>query len=90
MFALDRWFDGFYCCQDYEFRPKTEIFSAIQKKFPGDFCVIGDRASDLEVAKVHHLASVGCAYGFGGPEELARADRIAWSVEELPTLIQGL
>ena len=89
-FGLDRWFDGFYCCQDYDFRPKVEIFPAIRDAFPAEFCVIGDRASDLETARVHGLASIGCAYGFGSPEELAGADRIARRVTELPGLIQSL
>ncbi len=89
-FGLDRWFHGYYCCQDYDFRPKAGIFPEIRKRFPGGFCVIGDRASDLEVAAVHHLTSIGCAYGFGSPEELASADRIARSPEELPALIKSL
>ena len=89
-FGLDRWFDGFYCCQTFDFAPKTEIFTHIREVFPGDFCVIGDRASDLAVAEVHGLRSIGCAYGFGTEEELRRADRIASYVRELPALVGEL
>jgi phosphoglycolate phosphatase len=86
-FGLDQWFDGFYCCQDYDFAPKEVIFTDIRSAFPGRFLVIGDRASDLAVARIHHLPSIGCAYGFGTSEELADASAIANDVRELPEKI---
>jgi phosphoglycolate phosphatase len=89
-FGLDRWFQGFYCCQDFDFAPKEEIFPTIFENHPRDFAVIGDRASDFRVAKIHQLSCVGCAYGFGTAQELSQADLIAHRVEELPELIQKL
>lgn len=89
-FALDRWFTGFYCCEDFDFAPKEEIFPAFCPRHPEAYVVIGDRASDLKVAASHGLLSVGCAYGFGSPGELASADRIAQSVKEIPALVAQL
>lgn len=89
-FALDRWFTGFCCCEDFDFAPKEEIFPAFRPRHPEAYAVIGDRASDLKVAASHGLLSVGCAYGFGSPGELASADRIAQSVKEIPALVAQL
>lgn len=89
-FRLDRWFDGFYCGGDFDFAPKEEIFPVIRQHYPEQFVVIGDRDSDFKVAAVHHLASVGCAYGFGRPEERKGVDQIAWSVSEIPERIERL
>lgn len=86
-FHLDRWFTGYYCCQDYDFIPKEQIFLDIQKDFPGKYVVIGDRESDLEVAKVHGLVSIGCAYGFGTAEELKMASLIVDNVSQIPEKI---
>ena len=89
-FALDRWFTGFYCCEDFDFAPKEEIFPAFRACHPEAYAVIGDRASDLKVATSHNLLSVGCAYGFGCPGELVSADQIAQSVKEIPELVAQL
>lgn len=86
-FALDQYFQGYFCCEDYDFVPKTEIFSSIAKRFPGDYCMIGDRAGDLEVALRHGFPGIGCAYGFGTAEELTGASLIAHSPSQLPELI---
>lgn len=90
VFRLDRWFHGFYCSGDFAFAPKKEIFPIIRRRYPERFAVIGDRASDFKVAAVHNLFSIGCAYGFGRPEEWEDADQIAWSVSEIPERIKKL
>lgn len=89
-FHLDHWFDAFYCCQDYDFAPKELIFPQIREAFPGDFIVIGDRSSDFAVARSHGLLSIGCAYGFGTPEEWGSADVTAWDVRQIPEKILQL
>jgi phosphoglycolate phosphatase len=86
-FQLDQWFQGFYCCQDFQFAPKEEIFPTITQNHPGDFLVIGDRASDLKVAEIHNLPSIACAYGFGTPQEYARGDLVAQRVTDIPKLL---
>ncbi|MDO4493620.1 MAG: HAD family hydrolase [Clostridia bacterium] len=89
-FGLDRWFTGYYCCEDFGFVPKEEIFPRFRDRHPESYVMIGDRASDLKVASVHGLPSVGCAYGFGSPEELGSATCVANDVTELPELIEKL
>lgn len=69
VFRLDRWFDGFYCCEDFDYAPKEEIFPHICRQYPKQFAVIGDRSPDFKVATTHKLVSVACAYGFGAEEE---------------------
>ena len=86
-FGLDRYFSGFYCTQDFDFRPKYEIFETIRKDFDGGFAVIGDRFHDMELASRHKLFSIGCAYGYGTPEELKEADVIVEDVREIPAII---
>lgn len=83
-FQLERWFTGFYCCEDFDFASKEEIFPKFRASHPEAYVVIGDRDSDLRVATTHNLLSIGCAYGFGGVGELAAATRIAHSLSDIP------
>lgn len=88
-FELDRWFDAFYCSQDFGFIPKEEIFQTIRQHFEGPYIVIGDRASDLKIAQVHHLPSIGCAYGFGTSDEMLLAGTVAQDVTDLPGILES-
>lgn len=85
-FKLDRYFDGFYCAEDYGWRPKTEIFPVIQRQFDGSFLVIGDRFHDMEVAEKYRLKAIGCTYGYGTAGELSASWALAGDVTELPRL----
>ncbi len=89
-FLLSRWFDGFFCAEDYGWQPKTEIFSVIRQQFPAPYVVIGDRYKDMEVATAHDLPSIGCAYGYGTAEELAAASVIIRHPSEIPEAVSGL
>lgn len=89
-FGLDRYFDGFYCCEDYDFIPKKDIFPHVAETFPGDYLMIGDRNSDLALGFAHGLKTIACAYGFGAPAEWEGADGLARSVAELPGLVRKL
>lgn len=84
---LDRWFSGYYCCEDYDGKPKEQIVPRIMARFPGPYLVIGDRASDFRAAHCSGLPCIGCAYGFGSPEELAQADRTADVCGDIPRLV---
>lgn len=90
VFALDRFFDCFYCCEEYGFIPKYEIFRKIKPEHPGEFIVIGDRFHDIETAVRNDLRSVGCGYGYGSPEELAAADIIVGSPLEIISAVTKL
>lgn len=89
-FGLERFFDYFYCAEDFDFIPKYEIFRRIKPKHEGDFIVIGDRFHDIETATLNGLKSIGCGYGYGTPEELADSDIIVDNVREIPSAIQQL
>lgn len=90
VFGLDRFFDHFYCCEEYGFIPKFEIFRRIAPLHEGGFIVIGDRFHDIETAARNSLRSVGCGYGYGSPEELSQADIIVSSIAEIPEAVQKL
>ena len=51
--------------------------------------MVGDRLHDIEGAKNFNLESIGCAYGYGGKEELeqAGADHIINSFEEILEIV---
>jgi phosphoglycolate phosphatase len=70
-------FDVAYCLDDHP--TKTEnVRRALARLACASGLMIGDRAADLEAGRANGLKTVGCAYGFGGPGELAAADcRIA-------------
>lgn len=89
-FGLERYFDAFYCAEDYGWISKAELFPVIRERFEGPFAVVGDRRQDMEVAARHGLRAVGCAYGYGTPEELAGADATARSPAEVGTALRAL
>lgn len=90
-FHLDRWFDGYYCAEDFGNAPKEEIFTHIKKDFPDEkYIVIGDRYSDFKVGTVHGLPTVGCAYGFGDESELSVCTAAAESPSEIVSAVESL
>jgi len=89
IFGLDKYFSDFYCTQEYDFAPKHEIFKDIRKNHKGSFIIVGDRFQDIEIATVHSLFSIGCAYGYGAIEELRDADVIVQSVDEIPKILKS-
>ena len=78
--SLDKYFEDYFCAEEYSFIPKEDIFRHIRSKYPDEsFIMIGDRASDIEVGKKNSIPTVGCLYGFAAPHELDGADRLASS-----------
>ncbi|HRU97781.1 HAD family hydrolase [Ruminococcus sp. XPD3002] len=90
VFGLDRFFDRFYCCEEYGFIPKYEIFRRFSSEGEGQYIVIGDRFHDIETAVKNSLSSVGCAYGYGSLEELSDADIIVKDITEIPEAVRKL
>lgn len=88
-FGLDRYFDGFYCTQDYDFAPKTEVFNFIKQDFNNatGFVAIGDRFHDMELVSVHGLKSIGCLYGFGAEGELDIATECVDDISQVPKVL---
>lgn len=87
---LDRFYSAFYCTEDFGFKSKPEIFREIEKRFDGDFVVVGDRHLDLKVARVHGLKSVGCLYGYGKNGELDDATVKIKSLTALSAAIENI
>ncbi len=90
MFGLDRYFDYFYCAEEFDFMPKYEIFRKIKPDHSGDFIVIGDRFHDIETAEKNGLKSIGCGYGYGNADELLAADIIVNNILEIPEAVYRL
>lgn len=66
---------------------KSSAVALLMEKFGFEsFIMVGDRASDIEAARVNGGISIGMIHGFGGDEALA-ADYTAGSIHELEELI---
>lgn len=50
---------------------------------PDECVMVGDTCNDFEAAKKNGIASVAVTWGYGKPEELAMADRIAHTPAEI-------
>ena len=90
VFHLERFFDYFYCCEEYDFIPKYQIFRLFSLQHTGRYIVIGDRFHDIETATENGLPSIGCGYGYGSPAELSAADIIVSSVSDIPGAVDTL
>lgn len=95
-FGFDRFFSGYYCCEQYPGEGKPQIFEHIradvEAEHPGcghGFVAIGDRFHDMELALAHGLRSIGCLYGFGEPGELDCATARVEDISEVPGVLEG-
>lgn len=89
-FQLDRWFDGYYWSEKENWIPKPGIMKKLLAEHPGPAVMIGDRFLDLEAGTKNGLPAIGCAYGYGTPEEMRAADLVAGTPQELPALIRKI
>ena len=90
IFAMDRYFSAYYAAEDYGWASKSDIFQTIRQEQPGDRIIIGDRYHEMEIARNEGLASIGCAYGYGTPEELSCATRIIQDIKQLPDALSEI
>lgn len=86
-FNLEKYFDRFYCTEQFSFIPKYEIFDHIKSEIIGECVVVGDRFQDIEIAKKHNLMSIGCIYGYGNLEELKEATWKIGSILEIKKIL---
>ncbi len=77
-FGWDRLFDGIYAG---DMTPpkvrKPELLRRVLAAYradPADCALVGDTVSDFEAARSNGVCSIGVAWGYGKPEELAQAD----------------
>ena len=89
-YNLDEWFDVYHCAQDFPGLAKWEIYQRVitEETHPGPHVMVGDRFHDIEVASKAHIASIGCAYGFGEADELNAASIIIEAPSELPGAVE--
>lgn len=87
-FALERWFDGFYAAEDYNFIPKDEIFKKVMEEHKGDFVMVGDRKADIDTGVKNQVYTIGCTYGFGNAKELEEADILIDNITKLPDVLK--
>ena len=90
VFGLDKFFDYFYCCEEYGFIPKYQIFRLFSLQHKGQYIVVGDRFHDIETAVQNGLKSIGCAYGYSTDGELDKADIIVNDITEIPSAVKKL
>ena len=65
---------------------KSALLAFLMRKYgaaPDECAIVGDTKSDFVAAKDNGIESVGVAWGYGKPEELALADRIAATPAEI-------
>lgn len=88
-FGLDRWFAAYFCAEDYDFRPKEDIYLEIAAAYANESSIIiGDRDSDFQVGLKHGLPVIGCSYGFGTADELALCTRVIDHPQELTSAVK--
>lgn len=81
-------FDGLYSAGEYKTATKVDLVKLLMDNHQVDSAwMVGDRSSDVEAGKKNGQTVIGCAYaGFGQGQELAGADVLIHSFEELVTL----
>jgi phosphoglycolate phosphatase len=89
-FCLRGRFADARCAGSAGTRDKSELIGLILDHLgfePSGAVMVGDRASDIEAALTAGARSIGCTWGFGTAQELARADRVIGRFEELPPAV---
>lgn len=88
---LRPYFTSPLCLESVNGRRKADILAEHFRRYDSKSAImVGDRNSDIEAADVFDVPTIGCAFGFGDPEELAGARAIIHSLDELPAVIAAL
>jgi len=83
------WFEVSLCLDDHPTKIEN-VRHALSVLGGGPGVMVGDRASDLEAGRASRLTTIGCLYGYGGPDEVANADLLIRSLDELPAVLSNL
>jgi len=87
-YDLMQWITEVFSIDQIESLDKTELVGKIVKKYSiHHSAVVGDRLSDINAAKGNGLTAIGCRFDFAQEEELAQADLVVRSFEELRNVI---
>ncbi len=83
-YGLNRWVTEVFSIDQIESLEKTELVGEIIRKYAIEYgAVVGDRLSDINAAKQNGLTAIGCRFDFAQEDELAQADMVINSLEEL-------
>ncbi len=96
-FRWDEVFDGVYAGDMYAETigrlPKGALLARLIGELgaPKAECtMVGDTISDFRAAEENGIRSVGVAWGYGKPVELARATKVVHAASEIPALADGV
>ncbi len=57
---------------------------------PDAAVMVGDRYHDIDAARESGILSIGCAYGYGSPEETDRADYLALTPSDITGILRSI
>jgi len=82
-FHLAKYFDKLIASEAFSFQSKTDIiYSLLDNTFKSRM-MVGDRLSDIEAGKHHHMFTIGAKYGYGTTEEMQHADVLIQSIKDV-------
>jgi adenosylhomocysteine nucleosidase len=86
-YNLDQWVIETFSIEQINSLDKSVLVQTILSTYQlNKAAVVGDRLSDLNAAKANGLTAVGCRFDFAQEEELAQADFVINSLNDLKTL----
>jgi phosphoglycolate phosphatase-like HAD superfamily hydrolase len=90
-YRLERWVTETFSIEQIQSQHKTGLVHTIIQKYNIEKgAVIGDRLSDIHAAKDNGLLSIGCNFDFAQEEEMAQADIVINSFDELKRVVEEL
>ena len=92
-FGWDRVFDGIWSYDTLDVKySKPDLVRRLLGELgvdPSDAVMVGDTAGDIDTGRRNAMFTVGVTYGYGTREELALADAVCDSTEELKELLKN-
>ncbi len=83
-FQLSRFFQSVLCLGERPGQTKAHMIREMQERYhPANTVMVGDRYVDIDAGKECGCFTVGCAYGFGLPDEMEGADAVIDSFDQL-------
>ena len=73
-----------------EMKPSPLPLLRIMDRFdipPADAVMVGDSINDIQAGRGAGITTIGCTWGYGGPEELREADLLAASCGEVADIL---
>lgn len=83
MFQLDEIFDLLMASEAYGYQSKAAMIEQVLDQLNQSLIMVGDRAYDIQAGKTHGMKTFGAIYGYGSQEELADADILLSSLNEI-------